>query len=303
MTQQVINVGSTANDGSGDSLRTGAQKINQNFSELYDALGASFTQVPADWNATTGVARILNKPSLASVATSGSYNDLTNKPTTITAVSQLLNDADYLTSVSWSAVTGKPSFSTVATTGSYNDLGNRPDLELYQLAETAFSGNYNDLSNKPSIPTAVSALTNDSGFITSSSLTWTNISGKPSRTTAAGTTASLAAGATGNVAITGFKGYMLMKIQTSQAAWVRIYTDVASRTADANRVEGADPLPSAGVIAEVVTTGAQTILISPGALGFSNESSPSTSIPIAVTNKTGGTATILVTLTLLQLEN
>lgn len=45
--------------------------------------------------------------------------------------------------------------------GSYNDLTNKPTL---------FSGNYNDLSNKPTIPSKTSNLTNDSGFITSSSL-------------------------------------------------------------------------------------------------------------------------------------
>ena len=37
-------------------------------------------QVNSDWNATSGVAKILNKPSLATVATSGSYVDLSNKP-------------------------------------------------------------------------------------------------------------------------------------------------------------------------------------------------------------------------------
>lgn len=37
--------------------------------------------VNADWNATEGDAQILNKPTLATVATSGNYNDLTNKPT------------------------------------------------------------------------------------------------------------------------------------------------------------------------------------------------------------------------------
>ena len=38
------------------------------------------------------------------------------------------------------------------------------------LASVATSGSYNDLSNKPSIPTKVSDLTNDSGFITSSAI-------------------------------------------------------------------------------------------------------------------------------------
>ena len=42
--------------------------------------GCSSQQVNSDWNAGSGVAQILNKPALATVATSGSYNDLSNKP-------------------------------------------------------------------------------------------------------------------------------------------------------------------------------------------------------------------------------
>lgn len=37
-------------------------------------------QVNSDWNASSGVSEILNKPSLATVATSGSYTDLSNTP-------------------------------------------------------------------------------------------------------------------------------------------------------------------------------------------------------------------------------
>ena len=39
MTRQIINRGTTANDGTGDTLRTAAQKINENFSELYTIVG------------------------------------------------------------------------------------------------------------------------------------------------------------------------------------------------------------------------------------------------------------------------
>jgi len=38
-------------------------------------------QVNSDWDAVSGVAQILNKPTLAAVATSGDYNDLNNLPT------------------------------------------------------------------------------------------------------------------------------------------------------------------------------------------------------------------------------
>ena len=139
----------------------------------------------------------------------------------------------------------------------------------------------------------------------SGTLSWSTASGGgtlSSRATVFGTSASLSNGASGDIEITGFKGYMLYKIQTSAASWVRLYTDSASRTADISRLEGTDPLPGTGVIAEVITTGASTILISPGALGFNNESSPTTNIPVRVTNKSGATTDVTVTLVVVQLE-
>lgn len=122
------------------------------------------------------------------------------------------------------------------------------------------------------------------------------------RNTIAGTTASLANAATGNLDVTGFKGYALYKIQTSVASWVRIYTDQASRSADSARAENTDPGTNSGVIAEVITTGANTIVIAPAAIGFNNEATPTTNIPMAVTNKSGSTGTVTVTLTVVQVE-
>ena len=127
-------------------------------------------------------------------------------------------------------------------------------------------------------------------------------SGLQTRTTRNGTTSSLANNATGNLDITGFKSYALMAIQTDKAAWVRIYANGASRTADASRAQTSDPAPDAGVIAEVITTGAQTVLISPGVFGFNFEGTPTTNIPCAVTNLSGSTGTVVVTLSVLQLE-
>lgn len=73
---------------------------------------------------------LIDKPNLAAVATSGSYNDLSNKP----------NLATVATSGSYNDLTNRPSLSTVATTGSYNDLSNRPSLST-----VARTGSYNDL--------------------------------------------------------------------------------------------------------------------------------------------------------------
>jgi hypothetical protein len=46
MTQQLINIGTTANDGNGDPLRVAFEKINENFSELYNLAGN--TAAPPD---------------------------------------------------------------------------------------------------------------------------------------------------------------------------------------------------------------------------------------------------------------
>ena len=127
--------------------------------------------------------------------------------------------------------------------------------------------------------------------------------GLSSRTTAQAITVSLANNATDlTQSITGFKGYALYSIQVTAAAWVRIYTSQAARSADSSRLQTTDPTPGSGVVAEVITSGAATHLITPSAIGFSSESTPTTAIPITVTNLSGSQATITVTLTLLQLE-
>lgn len=62
------------------------------------------SQVNADWNAVSGAAQIFNKPILATVATSGSYNDLSNKPTIPDTVSGT-NDGTNWTSLTIGSVT------------------------------------------------------------------------------------------------------------------------------------------------------------------------------------------------------
>lgn len=83
------------------------------------------------------------------------YNDLINKPTIPTNVSELTNDAGYLTSFTETQVLSISNDTIYLTGGSYVKL---PVL---------FSGDYNDLTNLPTIPTAVSDLTNDAGYLTS----------------------------------------------------------------------------------------------------------------------------------------
>jgi len=52
MAKQILNKGSSANDGGGDTLRQGAQKINENFTELYTILGGDSLTNAVRFNAT-----------------------------------------------------------------------------------------------------------------------------------------------------------------------------------------------------------------------------------------------------------
>ena len=123
-----------------------------------------------------------------------------------------------------------------------------------------------------------------------------------SRGTVSSTTPSIAVGASANISFSGYKSYMLMRIDTGVAAWVTLYVDAASRTADSTRSETTDPTPGSGVIAEVITTGSSQQLITPAVLGFNNNSPADTTIYAKVVNKSGSTNTVSVTLTLLELE-
>lgn len=124
-----------------------------------------------------------------------------------------------------------------------------------------------------------------------------------SRTVANVSTGSIAANITANVSAVGFKGYNLYKIYSSHPAWVRLYTSNSARTTDSVRSQGTDPTPDVGIITEVITSNiAQTVVLAPAVTGFNDETTPTTSIPMAITNLSGAANTIVVSLTLVQTE-
>lgn len=61
---------------------------------------------------------------LATVATSGSYNDLSNKPT----IPAAQVNSDWNANSGVAQILNKPTLATVATSGSYNDLSNKPTI-------------------------------------------------------------------------------------------------------------------------------------------------------------------------------
>ena len=128
----------------------------------------------------------------------------------------------------------------------------------------------------------------------------TNSAGLQSRTTVSATN-SIAANGIANIAMTTPKTYALLSIETSHAAWVTLYSDSASRTADSSRNETTDPVAGSGVLAEVITSGSTTQLITPASLCFNSASANITYLKIV--NKSGSTANVQVTLTYVSLES
>ena len=396
MARQSISVGSQANDGTGDSLRTGAQKVNSTLTEIYNELGdgtdlavsingvltpgqtlrvsesgrfvpgaLNYTdlanrpvipeaQVQSDWSVNTQseVAFIKNKPSVPTtvstltdvliaapqighalrwngsgwinqsvqenfVSSLDNLSDVTISAGTVTTGQTVrYNGQTWVNSkLNYSDLNLTPTLSTVASSGAYADLTGKPDLSLYLTAQlpadwtattgstrilnkpNLFDGQYSTLTGTPTFATVAT-----SGSYLDLSNTPTTLS--PARTSISGTTTSIINEFAANLTIgTGFKSYVLFKVQTSVAAWVTIYTDTTSRSNDSSRSITTDPAPGSGIIAEVITQGSnQTVLITPGTIGWNNDASPTSNVYLKVVNKSGSNEAITVTLTVLQLE-
>ena len=139
-----------------------------------------------DWS------KVQNKPEFANVATSGNYNDLSNKPTipsveglaseayvnekvaaivipeVPTKVSELENDKGYLTEhQSLEGYAKTADLAQIAKTGSYNDLVDKPTIPSTSgLASTKYVDDKVAGIVIPEVPTKVSAFENDKGYLT-----------------------------------------------------------------------------------------------------------------------------------------
>jgi hypothetical protein len=91
-------------------------------------------------------------------------------------------------------------------------------------------------------------------------------------------------------------GFRVLRIDTSQAAWVRMYTTTLKRQNDAGRPSSVDPTGDHGVIVEGITSAALLGFdCSPVPQGYSMESPPQPHIAYNVTNL-GGAGTVTVSL-------
>jgi hypothetical protein len=85
MAKQTLNIGTTPNDGTGTNLRTGGTIINDNFTELYNALGSAgtitLTATPTELNLLSGATAIVtstNAVALTNKTINASSNTLSN---------------------------------------------------------------------------------------------------------------------------------------------------------------------------------------------------------------------------------
>lgn len=149
------------------------------------------SQTQTDWNATTGIAAIKNKPTIPT-KTSQLTNDSNFAATSAipTKVSQLTNDSGYLTTqvrADWNATEGygvinnKPTIPTKTsqltndsgymTTATANNayLGKTAKAESAKTADTAEAVAWTGVTGRPTIPSKTSQLTNDSGYVKATS--------------------------------------------------------------------------------------------------------------------------------------
>ena len=113
----------------------------------------------------------MDKVTLATVATSGSYNDLSGLPTIPTNNNQLTNGAGYITAASLPTVDAALSdTSTNAVQNKVVSAALNGKMDKVTLATVATSGLYSDLSGLPTIPTNNNQLTNGANYITAASL-------------------------------------------------------------------------------------------------------------------------------------
>ena len=105
----------TVVDGLTSTSKTAALSANQGrvLRELIDNIDSS-GGVDLNWS------NITDKPTFATVATSGSYTDLTNKPTIPTNTNQLTNGAGYITGITKSMVTTALGYTPPTTNTTYS---------------------------------------------------------------------------------------------------------------------------------------------------------------------------------------
>ena len=229
----------------------------------------STAPVKSDWNATTGLAEILNKPTIPPA-----YSLPIATPSVLGGI-KVGNNLTITADGTLSAVQGNYTLPTASTT---------------VLGGVKVDG--------------TSITIDGNGVITANAGSTT-----PSITDITGTINNAVPGRNelNITGYKGYVLYKVSVNASCPYCWIRLYVDDVSRQADRFRSSGSDPEPGSGCVAEVVhfPPGNELgeILVTPGVLGFNNDNPRTNTIYLAITNygAQASNQTISVTLTLLKI--
>lgn len=99
------------------------------------------------------------------------------------------------------------------------------------------------------------------------------------------------------------RGFILIKIETSSPAWVRLYSKIFYRTSDAGRTLNQNAFGGSGIISEVITSSSQLVIdLAPMAIGANLETPPQANTPIAIANLDNTKTQINATFTFISIE-
>lgn len=194
----------------------------------------------------------------------------------------------YSGSLGYTGSVGAGYTGSVGYVGSAGAPGSGSSANGYGIIGIASIGSANLISTKPNdsftlIPgNGISFFSNGTALTINSTATGSGGVGLSPRLSNTVTTAVGSINTTIGLA----KTFAILKIATSGSAWVRLYSDSASRTADQNRVAGDEPSADSGVIAEIITTGAETVRLTPAAIGWNDDNPTSNNIYLRITNNT-----------------
>ena len=184
MTRQNINIGSAANDGTGDTLRSAGTKINQNFQEIYTQLGGDsstlsnkvtlidsavvFEGVTADSHETKLIAtdptadRVISLPNATgAVVLDVATQTLTNKTLTTPVIASISNSG------TMTVPTGGGTLATIGGTQTFtNKTLTSPILNTAKIGTSLNDANGNELIKVTATGSAVNELTIANGAST-----------------------------------------------------------------------------------------------------------------------------------------
>lgn len=157
--QQIINVGTTEGDHTGDSLRTGGTKINANFTELYSDVAGL----------TIGVNVQAYNAALAAIAAAGgvSFSSLSGKPTTLSGygITDAIEPALQIGSGLTLNISTSP-WTLSVSSGTFEPALGNPGTSGFVLSSTAAGVRSWVAQSGGSSYTFSTGLTNTSGTIT-----------------------------------------------------------------------------------------------------------------------------------------